>query len=366
VADDAADADPSGYGVLSFTQAQEKARTWIAKLSRIDAGELSEGPYTVGQALDDYLADYERRGGKAKDHTDAAIDAHIRPVLAETNISKLTRSRIETWFNGVADAPARLRAKKDKGTKHRAAADTQEAKRRRRATANRVLTILKAVLNHAHDRRKVASADAWTTVKAFREVDAPVVRYLSEAEAKRLVNACAAEFRQVVRAALLTGCRYGELVTLRAQDFNDDAGTLAIRTSKGGKARHVVLTDEGQRFFTQVTAGKSGTALIFTKADGTVWGKSHQQRPLTQACKTAKIKPAIRFHDLRHTHGSTLAMKGVPMGVIAAQLGHADTRMTEKHYAHLSPSYVAETIRANFPDLGIVPESTVRKVGGKR
>jgi hypothetical protein len=35
------------------------------------------------------------------------------------------------------------------------------------------------------------------------------------------------------------------------------------------------------------------------------------------------------------------------------QRGHADTRMTEKHYAHLSPSYVADTIRAHFPTLGI-------------
>ena len=43
IADDATDADPSGHGVLSFTQAQEKARAWIARLTRIDAGELSEG-----------------------------------------------------------------------------------------------------------------------------------------------------------------------------------------------------------------------------------------------------------------------------------------------------------------------------------
>ena len=61
----------------------------------------------------------------------------------------------------------------------------------------------------------------------------------------------------------------------------------------------------------------------------------------------------MTFHILRHTHGSHLAMNGVPMGVIAAQLGHADTRMTEKHYAHLAPSYVAQTIRANFPVLGL-------------
>jgi integrase len=40
------------------------------------------------------------------------------------------------------------------------------------------------------------------------------------------------------------------------------------------------------------------------------------------------------------------------MAGIAAQLGHADTRMTERHYAHLTPDYVAQTIRANFPELG--------------
>jgi len=57
-----------------------------------------------------------------------------------------------------------------------------------------------------------------------------------------------------------------------------------------------------------------------------------------------------------------LAMKGVPMPVIAKQLGHADTRMTEKHYAHLLPSYVADTIRQNFPTLGIAEKTNVTKM----
>ena len=85
------------------------------------------------------------------------------------------------------------------------------------------------------------------------------------------------------------------------------------------------------------------------------WGKSHQFRPLREACAAAKIAPAVSFHILRHTHASRLAMKGVPMGVIAAQLGHADLKMTTKHYAHLSPSYVADTFRAAFALLGSMP-----------
>jgi len=72
------------------------------------------------------------------------------------------------------------------------------------------------------------------------------------------------------------------------------------------------------------------------EAYGGIWRKSHELRP------NSNFIPV-----LLHTHGSTLAMHGVPMGVIAEQLGHADTRMTEKHHAHLSCGYVADTIRAN-------------------
>ena len=46
-------------------------------------------------------------------------------------------------------------------------------------------------------------------------------------------------------------------------------------------------------------------------------------------------------------------MHRVPLQVIAAALGHADTRITERHYAHLLPSYVADQIGANLPRLGI-------------
>jgi integrase len=59
-------------------------------------------------------------------------------------------------------------------------------------------------------------------------------------------------------------------------------------------------------------------------------------------------------------------MRGVPMGVIAAQLGHADTRMTEKHYAHLAPSYVASEIRAHLPPLGAFEPSNVVGLERKR
>ena len=97
--------------------------------------------------------------------------------------------------------------------------------------------MLKASLNHAYDEGHVPSRDAWgRKLKPFRDVEVARIRYLTIAEARRLINACDAEFRPLVRAALETGARYGELARLEVADFNPDAGTVTVRKSKTGKA----------------------------------------------------------------------------------------------------------------------------------
>jgi integrase len=357
--DDLQDAD--GVAVLDYGQAQEEARAWWrADLRREEGHDAWTGPFTVNDAIGDYLAAYERRGGKAVYDTRKAAETHILPALGCVAVPKLTAKKVEDWHQDLAEKPARARTKRGRKQNHRKADKSADGIRKRRATANRILTVLKAALNDVWKAGHVESDNAWRRVKPFKAVETARVRYLSEAECVRLVNACEPSFRNLVRGALLTGCRYSELAALHAADFNADAGVVTVRESKAGKPRHVVLTDEGQRLFSNLTAGKLGNDLIFARADGGVWGKSHQLRPMVEACRRAKIKPEISFHVLRHTHGSTLAMKGVPLGVIAGQLGHADTRMTEKHYAHLAPSYVADTIRAHFPTLGITAEETVQ------
>jgi integrase len=354
--------DSEGVAILDFGQAQHAAREWWRAEQRREEGhDTRQGPFTVADAVADYLTVYERRGGKAVYDARRVVETHIRPPLGSLQVAKLTTKRIEDWHHGLAEKPALARSSKRPGKKqnHRKVDKSTDGIRKRRATANRILTVLKAALNHAWKAGQVATDDAWRRVKPFKAVETARVRYLSEAECVRLVNACDSTFRNLVRGALLTGCRYSELASMHVADFNADAGVATVRESKAGKPRHVVLTDEGQRLFSRLTAGKLGNAPIFTRHSGGLWLKSHQMRPMREACERAKIKPAISFHVLRHTHGSTLAMRGVPMGVIAEQLGHADTRMTEKHYAHLAPSYVANTIRAHFPTLGIAGESNV-------
>src|SRR2546430_14498394 len=95
------------------------------------------------------------------------------------------------------------------------------------------------------------------------------------------------------------------------------------------------------------------------RPDGGGWGRSHQHRPLREACRRAGIDPPASFHILRHTYATHLLQAGAPLPVIAANLGHADTRMTERHYAHLVPSYVAQVIRATMPKLGLLEPNSV-------
>ena len=357
-ADDTVDAD--GITVFDYWQAQEQARQWGERQRLIAAGSVRKGSYTVGDAVADYLAEItaEKKPAAVKG-AKYVFDAWILPELGSIQIEKLTTDRLNRWRNKLATHPKRVRTKRmatEPAT--RTTPDDEDARRARKATANRILTVLKAALNRAFHADRVVSDSAWRKIKPFRKVDEAVVRYLGAAEARRLVNACEEDFRKPVQAALLTGCRYAELARLKCGDFNPDSGTLAIRLSKG-KVRHVVLTNEAKAAFETWTSDRASADLVFLRADGDAWGTSHQKRPLDEASARAKIAPAVTFHILRHTHGSHLAMNGVPMGVIAAQLGHADTRMTEKHYAHLAPSYVAQTIRANFPVLGLTAGADV-------
>jgi integrase len=235
---------------------------------------------------------------------------------------------------------------------------------RRRAAANRILTVLKAALNHAWREGKVSSDDAWRRVAPFREADAARVRYLDRDECRRLVNASPEPLRTIVRGALYTGARYSELARMHVSDFHRDSGTVLVRTSKAGKVRHIEFTAEGLEFFQEITAGRVGSEFLFHRA-GAAWGKSHQQRPLTEACRAGKVTPAASFHTLRHTYGSLMVMDSVPLMVVARNLGHADTRMVEKHYGHLATSYVREAVRSAKP-LGIGDAAKVFPIASAR
>jgi integrase len=349
----------------ALTAAQEKGPEKIPgdRKAREMAGGFvpNDGPFTVADALTAYFNAYERRGGKALGRMRSATRNYILPNLGSMPVAKLTRPRLIAWHESIAASAPRVRGRTGDAPKFRTHKEDAETIRRRRSTANRVLTILKAALNKARQDGRIANDYAWAQVRAFREVDAARLRYLSDDEVRRLVNTCGSDFRALVTAALMTGCRFGELTALVVEDFNTDSGTIHIRTSKSGKPRHVAVADEGRLFFTRQCLGKLPSSRLFTRANGRPWSASDQQRPLAAASSDAQVAP-ITFHGLRHTYASRLAMKGVPLAVIATQLGHSDIRMVEKHYGHMAPNYVADTVRAAFGTMGIVEVSNVVKL----
>ena len=360
-ADDIADAN--GITILNFGQAQAKAREWLAGVEH-EAGRVY-GPYTVDQALNDYLGQSQARDLK---NTQRRVNAIIRPRLGYVQCAKLTARQIENFRNDIASAPARLRTATGAEQNVRIIDDDDEdARRKRKASANRILSMLKAALNLAFREGRVANDTAWRRVKPFKGVDAPRLRFLSDDEARRLVNAVSANFRPMVMAGLLTGGRYQEIARLRVRDYDAASRTLWIDRTKAGAGRPIYLEAEGVRLIETAIIGKTSTQHIFTREDDKPWGPSHQLRPMREANEAARIEHAT-FHDIRRTYGARLALKGVPMAVIAKAMGHKDTRITERHYAHLQAGYVSETIREAVAGLGIVdenPAGNIAKIGGQ-
>jgi integrase len=347
-ADDYADAD--GIAVLSFSQAQNEARKRLVRRAHAVNG-VNTGPLTVRAAVETYCKALEDNGRGISGTTARGRAAkHVLPTLGDIEVSSLTPEVLRAWLAGVAKGSTPV-------------ADEDDA-RGRRASANRCWAVLRAALNHAYRDGKI-EIDRWRRVKPLKNANAARVDYLTVAEAQRLINAAAPEFRPLVEVALSTGARYSELTRLQVSDFNPDNGSVHIRRSKSGKDRHVILTDEGVQLFAELTAGRPGDELILRHGSGSAWGQGHQQRPMRAAIARAKINPRISFHALRHSYASLCAMAGVPLMVIARALGHADLQMCVKHYSHLSPSYEAEQIRKGAPVFGF-GRTKVVAIGRKR
>jgi integrase len=347
-ADDFSDAD--GVAILNFAQAQTLARKRMVDRAHAVAGK--HGPLTVEDVMDNYLA-FLATNRKSVQDIRYRVEAFILPDLGKIEVERLTTERLRDWHASLATLPSRA------WTKSPRIAKDQEGVRQRRSSANRVLIILRAALSRAWREGKISSDAAWRRVEPFKGVNVARIRYLTVDEARRLINGCFPDFRALVEAALQTGCRLGELVRLEARDFNPDVGTLAIRQSKSGRGRHVMLTEEGVELFRRLAAGRPGNELLLRKADGTTWGHGQQFDRMADACRRGSISPPIGFHGLRHTYASLSIMSGAPLLAVARNLGHSDTKMVEAHYGHLSQNYLADTIRTHAPRFGTVEPTNV-------
>ena len=190
----------------------------------------------------------------------------------------------------------------------------------------------------------------------------------------QLLNACKnssnPDLYLVVVLAISTGMRKGEIMGMRWQDVHtapDQSFTrVHLTKTKNDKARSVLITSPALEMLEERRAKliesrqiKAATGLIFpsaTNADQPV----DLRKPWGFALQTAGIEE-FRFHDLRHTTASYLAMDGASLLSISKVLGHQTTKMTER-YSHLATSHIDEVVRSmNAKKFGTATESSSAK-----
>ena len=217
------------------------------------------------------------------------------------------------------------------------------------STTNRYLASLSAALSFAVNELDWIDKNPALKVKKFREPRGRT-RFLSDSERERLLQASTSlpkypEMQIIILIALTTGMRRGEILNLRWSDCDFKLRRLIIRESKNSESRSVPLAD-----VTLTSLRKWGkvrpldaNALVFPSH---VSANPSHLFEIDHAWQLIRAKADLkdfRFHDLRHTAASYLAMSGAGLREIGDILGHKSMSMT-KRYSHLTEDHKHRTV----------------------
>jgi integrase len=327
-ADDFTEAD--GASVLNYWQAQEKAQS----AARNSSGQGVAKPLTVGGAAEVYLEKLEAKNPRTARDTRGRLNLHFLNKFGDERVTSLTKSKLEGWLNSMA-----LKS------------SDREAMRRSKDTANRVLSMVKALLNHAlrDPANGITDDHAWRLVTPYHGVATPRATHFSEAQARALIDATPdKEFAELLAAGFFTGARYGELIACSVRDFDESAKTLSVDGKTG--PRTIILQPEAVSFF-QTVSGKRGVdEPLLKRADGARWNRSHQQRRMATALQRAGLDPAGTFYALRHSYISRAIEGEVPLNIIAENCG-TSVRIIETTYAKILAGKRRDFIERGAPSL---------------
>jgi integrase len=170
------------------------------------------------------------------------------------------------------------------------------------------------------------------------------VRYLSDEERMRLLAACHSSSNPrlypLVVLALRTGARLGELLRLGWSDIDLARGQAIVQESKNGERRTLPLAAECLEVLHALgRVRRLGSDVVLATAGGQA---TFPRKAWEAALRQSEVRD-FRFHDLRHSFASYLAMSGATMPEIAAAMGHKTLAMV-KRYAHLSDSHVSAVV----------------------
>jgi integrase len=197
------------------------------------------------------------------------------------------------------------------------------------ATVNREIACLKTLFNKAVEWGRLEK-NPILKVKKFRESNSKE-RILTQGEAAKLLSEASPQIKSILRLALNTGMRRGEILSLRWKDIDLHKGFIFIADSKNGRSRNVPINS---RVFETLKSLSQESEYVFFNSET----KTHIKDIKTgfkAACRRAGIK-SLRLHDLRHTAASWMVEAGIDLVTVSKILGHSTIQMTMR-YAHPTP-----------------------------
>ena len=212
------------------------------------------------------------------------------------------------------------------------------------ATVNRYLAVL------SHLFTMMIKEWGWVEDNPLRKVTKPKeprgrVRFLSDEERTRLLAECKKSESQylylAVVLALSTGGRRMEILGLSWNDVDFNRGIITLHETKNGDRRILPLAGHALELMKQHNKVRYVTShLVFPGKN--INNSVDLRTPFETALKRAEIAD-FRWHDLRHSCASYLAMNGASLAEIAEILGHKTLQMV-KRYAHLSDAHTSKVV----------------------
>ena len=226
-----------------------------------------------------------------------------------------------------------------------------------KVTINKELRILKTIIKRAIELGMYNGN--MPDIELFPDREREIVKALTPEEAERLVSACPEWFKPVVIFALNTGLRAGEIFSLRWEqvDFEKEVILLEKSTTKTKDAYRVFMNATVKELLLKLKKEQEERGInhgyIFTNRYGLPYKYEDKtyRRVFVSACKKAGIK-GFRFHDLRHTFASWVAMNSRDIYAVQKLLNHKDIKMT-KRYVHLTDDYLRNVV-GNIPNFGSI------------
>jgi integrase len=162
--------------------------------------------------------------------------------------------------------------------------------------------------------------------------------------------------------AALAGLRIGEILALRWRDLSFERHTIHVRenwtrerttTPKSGQERTVPMADELAEHLLSLREGavqRGEDQLVLCTPDGGHLGYKSLKRRYREALRSARLPEDFRFHNLRHTFGTTV-IRNADAREVMEWMGHADLATTRRYLAFIDHADAARRISAAFADL---------------